>query len=105
MADKIIGRSRNVNKNSTVSDPITMNSTTSTKIADANDARTFFRVDNCSSAHDVFIKLQAATVDDDEKGMCVLRDDYWEMPVDTIYTGEICGIAKTDSPEVTYTEY
>ena len=106
----VIGGNRNVNDTASIPAGITLNATTSVKIADANEDRMFFRVDNDSNMNDVWVKLQAASVDDDQKG--IFLQDFptgtvtaWEMPPDNIYTGEISAIADSGNPEVFVTEY
>jgi len=102
---KKIGRNINTNDTGTISSAITLNATTSTTIQAANSSRIFFRIDN-SSTKDVWLKLQAASVDNDKKGIFLKRlGDFWEMPPDNIYTGEISAIAVNDVPEVFATEY
>lgn len=106
---QVVGRNTNRNDTATVAAGITLNAATSTKLADANADRIFFRVDNDSN-NAVWVKLQVATVDNDQKGIFV-QDfplgafTFWEMPPDNIYTGEISAIADSDAPEVFVTEY
>ena len=95
---------------------IELNSTTATKIADANTDRRFFHatINGSSSEVSVFIKLQAASVDNSKEGIWIGREldedgSYgnicWEMPRDAIYTGEISAIAVSGSPDIYVTEY
>lgn len=107
---QLIGRNVNTNDTTLVPDGIVLNATTSVKIADANPDRIFFRVDNNFNNMAVWVKLQAASVDDDQKGIFLqalaLRGfTIWEMPPDNIYTGEISAIADAGNPEVFVTEY
>jgi len=51
------------------------------------------------------LKLQAASVDNNAKGIFIGRDSYWEMPADNIYTGEISAIAVSGTPSVNVTSY
>ena len=101
---RIIQRFRNVDDTADLSDAITLNASTSVTIKVANTSRIYFRFDNTSNKN-VWLKLQAASVDDDKKGFFVDKGGYWRMPVDTIYTGEISAIADVGSPDVFYTEY
>jgi len=99
-----VRRMRNENDTADISSAITLNASTSTIIISANTARTFFRFDNPSNKG-VWLKLQAASVDDDKKGIFVPKGEHWPMPVDTIYPGEISAIAEKGTPDVYYTEY
>ena len=101
---KTIGRNTNTNDTATISPAIGLNSTTSTKIADANSDRIFLSVSNPGN-QGVFVKLQAATVDNVAKGVYVAARSVWHMPADNIYTGEVSAIALVDEPDVFVTEY
>ncbi len=109
MAKKNIGRSRNVSDTAKLSPAIPLNSLTSTKIADANEDRIFFQVENNFSEKQVWIKLQAASVDDEKKGIFLHKNvqgiGSWEMTPDNFYTGEISAIAEDGNPLVYITEY
>ena len=105
----VIGRNTNVSDTATVASGIVLNATTSTIIAAANPKRIFLHVDNNFSDKAVWIKLQAASVDDDDKGIFLNEKEkgitHWTMPPDNIYTGEISAIADDGSPTVYVTEY
>lgn len=100
-----INRPRNTNDGATLSGATGLNTSTSVKISDANISRIFFCVNNDNAVNGVWIKLQAAAVDDLKKGIFIGARSSWQMPVDNIYTGEISAIAEVDSPEVYVTEY
>jgi len=100
-----VERNINTNDTATVSEGITINTSTSTTIAVANPDRLFFCVNNNNAANGAWIKLQAASVDNDAKGIFVLSKDSWQMPVDNIYTGEISAVADNTSDDLFYTEY
>ena len=104
-----INRNRNTNDTVTISDAIALNSSTSIKIADANPNRIFIHVHNDNGSEKVWVKLQAASVDNDKKGIWLnskgLMPQFWTMPVDNVYTGEICAIADSGSPSIYVTEY
>lgn len=111
-----ITRNRNTNDTATISSPITLNQTTTVKIADANEDRIFFNVSvDCGVVTDcVFIKLQAASTDDDKKGIILATTAAasqnafkldWQMTPDNIYTGEISAITKNGAVVVVPTEY
>ena len=89
----------------TLSDEIELNSSTSITVQAANEDRNFFGFSNCSIQSDVWLKLQAASVDDDKKGIFVAKKSYWEMPSKDKYYGEISAIAVVDAPCVNTTEF
>lgn len=102
-------RERTTNTNDTVSmTSVALNATTSTKIADAaasnTEARISFTVDNPSS-QDVWIKFQAASVDNDKKGYFLPKKSSRNMDTDNIYTGEISAIAVSGTPTIYINEY
>ena len=100
-----IERTRNTNATAILSDQITVGTTTSTKIADKNLKRVFFIVTN-NDTNAVWIKLQAASIDDEDKGIYLYgRGSSWQMPKDIYYTGDISAIAETNNPKLTLTEY
>lgn len=101
---KTIGRTINVNDIATLSQGITLNSSTSTKVADSNTDRINFTFSNPGN-NQVWLKFQAASVDDDKKGIAILRGGFYEMPTDNIYTGEVSAIAETGVPTVYNTEF
>jgi len=92
-----------------ISGGIALNTATSIKIADANPDRTFFNVNTDGDNQAVWIKLQAAEVDNDKKGIWIEAKigalNSWQMPTDAIYTGEICAISNSGTPKVFVTEY
>ncbi len=104
-----IGSSINTNDVADISSGVSLNSTTSTKIADANDRRIFFCVNNNDNNNGVWIKLQAASVDNDKKGIFLTKKTgariFFDMPPGNIYTGEISAIAEASSPTIFTTEY
>lgn len=104
----IIGRNVNCKDTATITS-VTLNATTSTTILAANDKRIAFHVNNDDSSVTVWIKLQAASVDNDKKGIFLnkkaLVNSQWEMTPDNIYVGEISAIADTGTPTVYITEY
>ncbi|MEE8289577.1 MAG: hypothetical protein V3R25_09210 [Nitrosomonadaceae bacterium] len=106
---KITGRNKSTSDEADVGTGVTLNSTTSVVIAAANADRTFFHVDGNFSEKASWIKLQAASIDDDKKGIWLNEKEKggtsWTMPVDNIYTGEISGIADSGSPILYVTEY
>lgn len=104
-----IERNRNTNNVATVKSAIELNNSTSVKIADANPDRIYFYISNDGSTEAIWIKLQAAAVDNDKKGIHLnkkgIAPSTWQMPSDNIYTGEICAIADANAPNIFVTEY
>ncbi len=103
-----IGRSRNFNDTATKA-TIVLNSTTSTIIQAANSDRIFFSVNNISNKG-VWIKFQAASVDNDQDGQIFLPGSgslksAYIMEPDEKYTGEISAIAVSGTPSVVVGEY
>jgi len=101
---KTIGRNTNTTDVATLSSAIALNSTTSVKVADALPDRINFTISNPENK-DVWLKFQAASVDNDKKGIFVPKNAFYEMPTDNIYTGEISAIAVSGTPSVYVTEY
>ena len=102
--DKTIGRNLNTTDTATLGSAVALNSSTSIKLVDSLSDRIFFSLSNTTNK-DVWLKLQAANIDNDAKGIYVPRGGYWEMPADNIYTGEISAIAVSGTPSVYITEY
>ncbi len=102
-----IESTRNTNEAATVSTGIALNATTSTVIAAANPNRIFFSANNNDSVQAAWLKLQAASADDDKKGIFLPKKGGlpWDMPTDNIYTGEISAVADAGTPVVYFTEY
>lgn len=94
-----------VNDNSLLSIGIVLNVNTSTKLADANPNRTMLIISNVSSTDYAAIKYQAASVDDDLKGIILKPKEVHYMNAMAVYTGEVCAIADTGTPTVYVTEY
>lgn len=86
----------------------TLSDTVSTTISVAKDERTMFIIDG-RPEKGVWIKLQAASVDNDKKGIYMNElekgDSRWEM-TDKNYTGEISAIANSSGVvKISVTEY
>jgi hypothetical protein len=100
-----IGRTRNNNDTATLSGTITVSGVTSTTVQAVNVDRLVFAISNVG-VQDMWLKLQAASVDNDKKGIMVPKGGYWEMPPDNIYTGEISAISDSvASTTANTTEY
>ena len=100
----LLRRNFNQKSSATLSDGITV-STVSILAKSANTDRRYLSIS--VETNDVFIKLQAVSVDDDEKGIAVGDGETWEMPTDAIYTGEVCAIKDGVGPDaiIHVTEY
>ncbi len=106
---RLTGRSKNTNDTAVVVAGITLNSSTTVVIAAANPDRLFFHVHSNFPEKACWIKLQAASVDNVQKGIFLNEKEKgetsWEMPPDNVYTGEISAIADDGAPMVYVTEY
>ena len=100
----LLRRNFNQKSSATLSADITV-STVSILAKSANTDRRYLSIS--VETNDVFIKLQAVSVDDDEKGIAVGDGETWEMPTDAIYTGEVCAIKDGVGPDaiIHVTEY
>jgi len=76
---------------------VELNNHTTIKIADANPNRKGLVISN-SSNHGFYVKFQAATVDNDLKGIFIPPTSNYELTSTFIYTGEISGISHESSP-------
>lgn len=84
---------------------IALNDTTSTTLVSANDNRIGLIISNAHVANGFYIKFQSATVDNDKKGFFLDAGKTFELPKDFLYKGEICAIARNDSPTATIIEW
>lgn len=103
-----VKRVSNTNDESLIAGPIVAG-VASVKIADTNPDRMFFGVWTDGDNKAVWIKLQPAAMDDDKKGIWVEAKigalNFWQMPPDNIYTGEISAISNGGNVNVFVTEY
>ena len=104
MVDADIQGHRNTNATANMPTAVSLNSSTSTTLIAANAKRIFFGVSNDSPLK-VWIKFQAASVDNDKKGILLQSNAYWEMPIENTYTGEISAINDAGASDVNVTEY
>lgn len=87
-----------------------LNSSTTTLLSSGNGERRGFVASN-NSQHDVWLKPQAETVDDDKKGILLLKQTMYTMPVvyngsvPVTHTGPISAIADTGTPTISVVEY
>lgn len=94
--------------NTTISGSIALNSSTSVKVADVNPDRIMLTFSNPNN-QSVWLKLQAASIDDDKKGILVCGNTVFKMPFNTdntgTYIGEVSAIADSGTPGVYVTEF
>lgn len=98
-----IGQRRNINDEATTT-VVSLNATTSTTLKTAGSQFIVFTVSNPSSKQ-VWLKFQAASVDDLKEGIPVFARTVYEMPLANKYTGEISAIADSGTPDVHITQY
>ncbi len=97
-----IGKNINITDNATVSAAVSVGNSSVT-VAAANSERIYIAISPLKK--NVFVKLQAASVDNVKKGIFIPRGFTYELPVDNIYTGEISVIAESGNADVYVTEY
>jgi len=104
-----IGRNRNSNDVANIPNGIAVSGTVSTVIAIANSKRIAIHFNNNDANKGIWIKLQAALIDDDKKGIYLSAtgkgESRWDMPTDNVYTGEISAIGDSGAITVFVTEY
>jgi len=105
VCERGFNKGRAICTSSHISPAIPLNANTSTKIADGDDQRSFFTVHNNDATNGVWIKTQAASVDDDKKGIFRGPGKSWTMPDMATYIGEVSAIADAGTPDVYVTEY
>lgn len=112
---RLTGRNQNTNDQA-VQTRITINSATAVKLVDPNPDRIYFSVCLAPALNDVdaYIRLYPTADNNDKVGEVLTRTisgnnslfrSSWQMPVDTIYTGEISAISDAGSFDVIVTEY
>jgi len=99
---KRIDRNLNTSDEPTIN-TVTLNSSTSTTVAVAFEKRIKFSLSNPSNKR-LYLKEQAASIDNDKKGHYIQGNGFWEMEVDNPHTGEFSAIAESGSPTISYTE-
>jgi len=97
-----IERTANTNDTATLSSAIVVGGATSVTLLSANATRVYIAI---STDKDIWIKLQAASADNDKKGVFLAKGLLYELPTDNIYTGEISAIAAGGAANVFTTEY
>ena len=102
----MVGRNRNTNDEATMGSISSITNTTTVTVVPANANRIFFCINNDDAVTSMWVKLQAASVDNDLTGIFVPKGAAWAMPVDNVYTGEISVIANgAAGVDVHYVEY
>lgn len=84
--------------------PISLNTTTSTKILDANPNRNNVWVSNVGLTSEIWVKLQTALTDNDKKGILLPKNTSFRLFGDAVYTGEISAIASVNNPNIAVVE-
>lgn len=101
-----IQSTRNTNDTATVTDVIEITVDTAVAVSVANERRIYFSIQVQTKG--AYIRLiPAATGPNDRKGIRLINGQFYEMPVDNIYTGEISiiNLKNNDKPKYSVTEY
>ena len=105
---KLVPKNVDTNTEATLTSAIALNATTSTTILAADTGlvsskRKIF-ISNPTNK-DVWVKLQAASADNDKKGIWLPKNSVLPLPGGEIYTGEISAISVSGTPSVYLTTY
>lgn len=98
-----VSRSDSTSDTATISSAISVDSTTSTTLLSANEDRVYIAISATDT--NIWIKLQAASVDNDKKGIFIPKNFTYELFPKAIYTGEISAIGDTATAMVYTTEF
>lgn len=102
----IVGSNINSSDTAVLSSGIALNATTSTTILAAGDDREIRIILTNDGSKDAFIKLQAASVDNDKKGFILYKNTTTDLSdALTNFTGEISGITDTGSTTIFVTSF
>jgi len=96
-------RSNSTSATATLSSAITVNDATSTTLLSVNEDRIYIAI--TATDNNMWLKLQAASVDDDKKGIFIPKNFTYELFPRAIYTGEISGIGDTATAMAYTTEF
>jgi len=96
-------RDATTSSSATLSSAISIDDATSSTLVATNANRKYVAI--TVRLKDTWVKLQAASVDNDKKGIYVAEDHTYELPTDNIYTGEISGIGDQGDADIYVTEY
>jgi len=97
-----VTREDTTSSSATISSAISVDSVTSTTLLTANEDRIYIAITAREAC--IWLKLQAASVDNDKKGILIPKNFTYEFPTGFFYTGEISGIADADTAMVYTTE-
>lgn len=87
----------------TVGSAIVVGNATSVTILAENKDRRYMGISALDD--NVWVKLQPASTDNDEKGVFVPRNFLYELPANIVYTGEVSAISDTGTATVYVTEF
>lgn len=98
---------KRIGGNLTISDEaveanVSINSTTATTLVEEDEDRTYLEISNPSN-QDVWIKLQAASVDDNKTGIHLPAGERWRMGDNDKYTGEVSAIMDVGGSKLIHT--
>ena len=99
---KRIGRNANTTDESFISAPISVGSSVSTTLIAANEQRMYLAISVLDK--DIWLKFQAASVDNNKRGIFVGRNQMYELLPDNMYTGEISAICDVGTATIYITE-
>lgn len=96
---------RDTSASATLSAGIAVSTTASVLVAASNSTRKFISVSNSHATLPVWIKLQAAAVDNAQKGILLPARETFNITGDPMYTGEVSAIASSSTQTVYATQY
>ena len=99
------GTSRNTTDVIAMSDTVALNATTATALAVASRSRIHFEVQNNDASIAIWLKFQAAAVDNDKKGFLLAPGGFWRMPSNNVYSGALSAVSASGTPDVFVLEY
>lgn len=105
-SDNMIGISNSTAPSSTdetTQMPVLLNSAASEIVSTAKFRQVFEFYNDSNQL--VWLKLQAASVDNLKEGIPVDKGGDWKMPISNPYFGEISAIAEANGPTINFTEY
>jgi exosome complex RNA-binding protein Rrp4 len=104
-----IGAERNTSTEVSTIGPVITNATTAVTLFPANPNRVYMVVMNMDSSKRVWVKLQAAAIDNMKNGIIITGTNFAGKPftlqAPNIYTGEVSVIADAGTPSVYAVEF
>lgn len=95
-----IGKNRNSNDSPTIGAGVALNSSTSTALVTTTDEHSMLIFTNDGN-QDAFIKMQAASVDNDQKGFIIHKGTTATLVLENVsYAGEISAITKAGATTI-----